>query len=260
MQMQATNVVPGTVSFVGAGPGDPELLTIKGRKAIAEAALVLYTGSLVPPEVVACAAPDAEVCDSASLTLAQCHALMRATALAGRPVARVHTGDPSLYSAVREQVALLEADGIPWRIIPGVTAACAAAAAAGVGFSVPEVTQSLIITRLEGRTPVPASERLGALAAHGTAMAIYLSSARPEALQEELLSTLPPETPILCAHRVGWPEERLVRTPLGELAACVHQHGLNHQTVFLILPDAKGRGAPSRLYDAGFSHTFRKQV
>ena len=128
----ARGAAPGLVSFVGAGPGDPELLTIKGRKAIEEASLVLYAGSLVPPDVVACAAPGVPVVDSAPLTLEQCHDLVRRTALAGGPVARVHTGDPSLYGALREQARLLDQDGIPWRVIPGVTAACAAAAAAGV--------------------------------------------------------------------------------------------------------------------------------
>ena len=164
----ARGAAPGLVSFVGAGPGDPELLTIKGRKAIEEASLVLYAGSLVPPDVVACAAPGVPVVDSAPLTLEQCHDLVRRTALAGGPVARVHTGDPSLYGALREQARLLDQDGIPWRVIPGVTAACAAAAAAGVTFTVPEVTQSLIITRMEGRTPVPEREALHLLAAHGT--------------------------------------------------------------------------------------------
>lgn len=248
---------PGLVSFVGAGPGDPELLTLKGRKAIEEAALVLYAGSLVPREVVACAAPDAIVRDSAPLTLAQSHALVRETALAGKAVARVHTGDPSLYGALCEQAALLDAEGIPWRVIPGVTAACAAAAAAGVSFTVPEVTQSLVISRLEGRTPMPPGERLEKLAAHGTSMAVYLSAAGAETLQEKLLQALPPETTVICAHRVGWPDEQLVRTPLGELAACARRHNFARQTVFLILPGEGREGAPSRLYDARFSHGFR---
>ena len=126
---KSENAKTGMVFFVGAGPGDPELLTLKGRKAIEGAGLVLYAGSLVPPEVVACAGPDARVADSAPLTLEECHQLVRETALAGKDVARVHTGDPSLYGALREQIALLERDGIPWQVIPGVTAACAAAAA-----------------------------------------------------------------------------------------------------------------------------------
>ncbi|MBO4301719.1 MAG: cobalt-precorrin-4/precorrin-4 C(11)-methyltransferase, partial [Desulfovibrio sp.] len=200
-------VAPGLVSFVGAGPGDPELLTIKGRKAIAEAALVLYTGSLVPAAVVACASPNAVIQDSAPLTLEQCHVLMREASLAGKLVARVHTGDPSLYGCLQEQTKLLDADGIPWRVIPGVTAACAAAAAAGLSFTIPEAAQSLIITRMKGETPVPDNEKLPALAAHKTSMAIYLSANRAEEVQKSLLRSLPAETPILCAHRVGWPDE-----------------------------------------------------
>lgn len=246
------------VSFVGAGPGDPELLTIKGRRAIAEAALVLYAGSLVPPEVVACAAPGAIVRDSSPLTLGQCHALVREAAFAGRPVARVHTGDPTLYGALREQAALLDADGIPWRVIPGVTAACAAAAAAGVSLTVPEVTQTCILSRLEGRTPVPSGESLAALAAHGSSLAVYLSAGEAPALQSALSRCLPPDTPVLCAHKVGWPQERLAWTPLSRLAETVADLGLASQTVFLILPGRTRRGAPSRLYDKGFSHGRRQ--
>lgn len=248
----------GLVSFVGAGPGDPELLTIKGRKAIEDAGLVLYSGSLVPPEVVACARPDARVADSAPLTLEQCHALMRDAALAGKNVARVHTGDPSLYGALREQTRLLDGDGIPWRVIPGVTACCAAAAAAGVTFTVPEVTQSLIISRLEGRTPMPDHEHLAALAAHQTSLAVYLSAQSAPLLQAELARSLPPETPVLCACRVGWPDQRLYWTRLEDLARCVKERGITRQTVFLILPGELQKGAASRLYAADFSHGRRK--
>lgn len=249
---------PGLVSFVGAGPGDPELLTLKGRKAIEEAALVLYAGSLVPPQVVACAAPDVPVVDSAPLSLEECHALVRRTALEGGTVARVHTGDPALYGTLREQTRLLDADGIPWRVIPGVTAACAAAAAAGVTFTVPEVTQSLVITRMEGRTPVPEREAVRRLAAHGTSMAIYLSAASSEALQADLLCHMPPETPVLCACRVGWPDQRLIWATAGTLARCVAEHGLTRQTVFLILPGQNAPDTCSQLYASGFSHGYRQ--
>lgn len=254
---QQSGITPGIVTFVGAGPGDPDLMTIKGRKAIEQAALVLYAGSLVPREVVACAPPNAMVVDSAPLNLEQCHALVRATALEGRAVARVHTGDPSLYGALREQAALLDADGIPWRVVPGVTAACAAAAAAGITFTVPEVTQSLIISRLEGRTPVPPREHLHLLAQHGASMAVYLSAASAQALQDELSRSLPPETEIFCAHMVSWPEEQLHWTTLGELAQCITRHNLTRQTVFLVLPAESREGAPSRLYAADFSHGYR---
>ena len=250
---------PGLVTFVGAGPGDPELLTIKGRKAIAGADLVLYAGSLVPPEVVACARPGAMVLESAPLTLEECHARVRETALAGGLVARVHTGDPSLYGALREQAALLDADGIPWRVIPGGTAACAAAAAAGVSFSIPGVSQSLILCRTPGRTPVPECESLAALASHRTAMAVYLSAQAAGRMAEELGRELAPETPVLCAQRVGWPGERLVWTSLAALPACVEENGFDRQTIFLILPGESGAGeARSCLYAPGFSHSWRR--
>lgn len=252
---------PGLVTFVGAGPGDPELLTIKGRNAIAEAELVLYAGSLVPPAVVACARPGVPVLDSAPLTLEECHARVRETALAGGRVARVHTGDPSLYGALREQAALLDGDGIPWRVIPGVTAACAAAAAAGVSFSIPGQRQSLILCRAAGRTPVPERESLAALAAHGSAMAVYLSAPAASRMAEELGTVLPPETPVVCAQRVGWPDERLVWTTLAELAACVEENGFDRQTIFLILPGEEAAGgARSRLYAPDFCHGWRREI
>lgn len=251
---------PGLVSFVGAGPGDPELLTIKGRDAIAEADLVLYAGSLVPREVVACARAGATVVDSAPLTLEECHARVREVALAGGLVARVHTGDPCLYGALREQAALLDADGIPWRVIPGVTAACAAAAAAGVSFSIPGVSQSLILCRVAGRTPVPERESLAALAAHHTSLAVYLSAAQAGRMAEELGRELAPETPVLCAQRVGWPEQRLVWTTLAKLADCVAQNGFDRQTIFLVLPGELAAGsARSCLYAPDFGHGFRPE-
>lgn len=255
---QAPGQAPGLVSFVGAGPGDPELLTLKGRKAIESAALVLYAGSLVPPQVVACAAPGVPVVDSAPLSLEECHTLVRRTALAGGPVARVHTGDPSLYGTLREQVRLLDADGIPWRVIPGVTAACAAAAAAGVTFTVPEITQSLVITRMEGRTPVPEREAVRHLAAHGASLAVYLSAGASEALQADLLCHMPPETPVLCACRVGWPDQRLIWATAGTLARCAAEHGLERQTVFLVLPGQNAPDTCSQLYASDFSHGYRQ--
>ncbi|MDR2745788.1 MAG: precorrin-4 C(11)-methyltransferase [Desulfovibrio sp.] len=250
--------MPGLVSFVGAGPGDPELMTVKGRKAIEEAGLVLYAGSLVPSGAVAGARADARVLDSAPLTLEECHALVKEASFAGERVARVHTGDPSLYGALREQADLLDRDGIPWRVIPGVTAACAAAAAAGITFTVPELTQSLVITRLEGRTPMPEREKIRHLAAHQSSLAVYLAGRDASRLRGELLRALSPATPVLCAHLVGWPEERLVWTDVENLARCVEENRLENDTVFLVLP-AEGRtGACSRLYAADFRHSFRE--
>ena len=250
------------VYFIGAGPGDPELLTVKGQRLIGEADLVLYAGSLVPAQVVACAKAGARVADSAPLNLEETHALIMDTVRAGGTVARVHTGDPALYGAIREQMELLERDGAEYAVVPGVTAGFAAAAAACRSYTVPEVTQTLIFTRIAGKTPVPEGEALRKLAAHGSAMCIYLSAGDPEGVQSELLAGgLAQSTLVVMAYRVGWAEEKVVETELGRLAQTARENGFTRQTVFLILPgqgaEDAGR-AKSLLYDENFKHMYRK--
>ena len=246
------------VSFVGAGPGDPELITVRGRRVIEEADLVLYAGSLVPREVVACARAEARVEDSSSMTLEETHALMKETVRKGGLVARVHTGDPSLYGAVQEQTALLEQDGISYQVIPGVTVAFAAAAAAGVSFTLPEKTQSLILTRLEGRTLVPERERLREMARHQASMAVYLSTGDPEGVVRELRAGGYPEgTPVVMAYRVGWPDEKVVFAHLSNLQEIVSREAITRQAVFLVLPGQGEDPAFSRLYSKDFQHGFR---
>jgi len=249
------------VYFIGAGPGDPELVTVKGQRLISEADLVLYAGSLVPKAVVACAKENARVEDSAPLNLEETHELMMETIRKDGMVARVHTGDPALYGAIREQMELLDRDGVEYEVIPGVTAGFAAAAAACRSYTVPEVTQTLIFTRLAGRTPVPESEELRKLAAHGSAMCIYLSAGDPEGIQRELeAGGLSPSTLVVMAYRVGWPEERMVEAELATLAKTARQEQFTRQTVFLVLP---GQGiedagtAKSLLYDKSFKHGYR---
>ncbi len=250
----------GTVWFIGAGPGDPDLITVKGKRLIEKADLVLYAGSLVPPSLVASAKAEARVVDSAPLNLEETHALMRETALWGGLVARVHTGDPALYGAIREQMELLRADGVNYAVVPGVSAAFAAAAAAGASFTVPGLAQSLCITRLSGRTPVPDGQSVKELARHKGSLAVYLSAADAGGLQNELEEAgLPPETPVVIAYRVGWPEEKLTRCALSELAAVTAEDGVDRQTVFLVLPGETGQGGErSSLYDSSFSHGYRK--
>jgi precorrin-4/cobalt-precorrin-4 C11-methyltransferase len=247
----------GKVYFIGAGPGDPELITVKGQRIISEAGLVLYAGSLVPEAVIAGAMKNAKVENSASMSLQETHELMLAHARAGEVVARVHTGDPSLYGAVREQARLLEKDGIEYEVVPGVTSACAAAAASSASFTVPGGTQTMILTRMEGRTPVPESESLAKLAAHNSAMAIYLSAGNPSGIQEQLLAGgMSPDTPVILGYRIGWPEEESVETTLKNLAETATEKQFKRQTVFLILP-GKDAGE-SLLYDASFTHMFRE--
>lgn len=246
------------VYFIGAGPGDPGLVTVRGQALIEQADLVLYAGSLVPEALVARAKPGARVVDSAPLSLDETHALMRDTVRAKGLVARVHTGDPSLYGSMREQMALLEQDGISYAVVPGITAALATAALAQVSLTVPEITQSLIITRLAGRTPVPKQEQLRALASHGTSMAIYLSAGKTSELTRELRAAgLPDTTTIVVGHKVGHPQEQVLRTTLADLEQLMAKHQFSRQVMFLVLPGEAAPVTKSRLYAADFGHEFR---
>lgn len=250
------------VYFIGAGPGDPELVTVKGQRLISEADLVLYAGSLVPEAVIQCAKEDARVENSASMNLEETHTTMMETIRSGGMVARVHTGDPSLFGAIREQMALLDRDEATYEVIPGVTAGFAAAAAATRSYTVPEKTQTLIFTRLAGRTPVPESEDLSKLASHGSAMVVYLSAGNPQGIQDALLEGgYPLTTLIVMAYRVGWPDQKVVECELGQLAETANCNDFNRQTVFMVLPGQGGldsTDAKSLLYDESFAHMYRK--
>ena len=249
----------GKVWFIGAGPGDPELITVKAARLIASADLVVFAGSLVPRALFE--GISATVIDSAPLSLPETHALLRDCAKAGGLAARVHTGESALFGAVREQAALLDADGIDWDVVPGVSSAFATAAAAKVSLTVPGGPQTFIITRLSGRTPVAEAEALPKLAAHGASLAVLLSAAEPERVQAELLEGgYAPDTLVVLGHKVGWPGGEVVRTSLADLAGAARSHGFTRQTVFLILPgqDLPPNASQSRLYDPGFSHGWRE--
>ncbi len=246
------------IYFIGAGPGDPELITIKGQRYIKEADLVLYAGSLVPKESVACAKENAKVVDSSSMTLEETHAMVLETVRSGGTVARVHTGDPSLYGAIKEQMILLDRDDISYEVIPGVTVAFAAAAAARISFTLPEKAQTLILTRLAGRTTVPDRERLRDLSRHNTSLAVYLSAADPDGVVEELLAGgYSEDTPVVVAYRVGWPDEMIITTYISALSKAVKGADIHNQAVFLVLPGQRDDPVFSRLYSTEFSHGFR---
>ncbi len=250
----------GEVVFVGAGPGAPDLVTVRGARVIAEADVVVWASSLVDPGVVAGARPDAEVIDSAGLTLEAMTALYERARDEGLLVARVHTGDPSIYGATAEQRAVCDQIGIPHRTVPGVSAFSAAAAAVGAEVTMPEVSQSLILTRLEGgRTPMPERETVRGFAAHGATMALYLSAARNKVLQAELLAGgYPGDTPCVVGHRVTWPDELVLRCRLDELSATMRAHRLWKHTVVLVGPAlAPTASTRSHLYHPGFRHEFR---
>jgi len=245
------------VHFVGAGPGDPELLTLKAARLLAQADLVIYPGSLTPGAVTAMARPGAALLDSASMTLEETHAAIRDEVARGGRVVRLQAGDPALYGTVAEQARLLEAEGIGYAVVPGVTAASAASAALRIPATAPEVTQTLVLTRLGGRTPVPETEALASLAAHRSALAVYLSSHAPESVRAELLAGgHDPETTVAVAHRVGWPEEELHLSTVQGFPELVRERGLTSQTLFLVLPGHKA-ATRSKLYDPSFDHGAR---
>ncbi|NTV65689.1 MAG: precorrin-4 C(11)-methyltransferase, partial [Oscillochloris sp.] len=214
----------GTVYFIGAGPGAPDLITVRGRALIEQADLVLYADSLVQASVAGLARkPGARIVGSSDLHLAQIVDLMAEAAQGGAMVARVHTGDPALYGATHEQMRLLAAQGVPYVVVPGVTAAFAAAARLGVELTVPELTQTIILSRAAGRTPVPAREALRGLAAHGASLALYLSVDQIEQVVAELLAggSYSAETPAAVVYRVSWPDEQVITGSLAEIAAAV---------------------------------------
>jgi len=250
------------VSFIGAGPGDPELITLKAVDRIRRAGLILYAGSLVPPAIFRphTSLPEEKIINSAPLSLDETHAHIKAAVQRGEDVARIHTGDPSLYGAIHEQMTLLEADGIAYEVIPGISSAMAAAAALRIEYTSPGVTQTVIFTRMAGKTPVPESERLASLAGHQATMVIFLSAGKAKEVQEELLTHYPPATPVAVAYRVGWPEEACYRTTLDRLAALVEDKKITRQALIIVgkVVDRKAlQDARSRLYDKTYAHGYR---
>ena len=255
---------PGTVVFLGAGPGDPELLTLRGKAVIEQADLIIYADSLVHPGISAFARRKAEIVGSSSRTLEEITELMIAAARHGKLVARVQSGDPSIYGAIHEQMALLERAGISYTVVPGVSSAFAAAAALKTELTVPDVSQTVIFTRLPSRTTMPEKERLSEIAAHGGTLVLFLSVTAIERVARELLSAeYPPDTPAAVVHRVTWDDELVLRGTLADIAPQARAHGLKKQALILVgaaLGEQLGRGPAtqrSSLYDGSYSHSFR---
>jgi len=253
----------GSVVFIGAGPGAPGLLTLDAVEALRAADLVLYADSLVSPELARFLRPGVPFEGTKERHLDAIAARMIAAARAGQRVARVHSGDPALYGAITEQIALLRQADVPYRIIPGVSSVFAAAAALGVELTVPDVAQTIIMTRAAGRTGMPAGESLRALAAHGTTLAILLGITRIRQLVADLLAGgYAPETPAAALYRVSWPDEAIVRGTLADLATAVKAAGWSRQALILVgraIDPALQDGAHrSHLYAATYSHRFRR--
>jgi precorrin-4/cobalt-precorrin-4 C11-methyltransferase len=248
------------VYFIGVGPGDPELLTVKGQRIIQAADVIIYADSLIPAEILRLAKPTAEIIATSGLTLEEIVPLMIDRVQAHKSVARLHSGDLTLYSAVNEQVQSLCAAQISCQLIPGISVFQAAAAELQVELTVPELVQTIILTRIQGRaSAMPATETLASLAAHRSSLCLYLAAGQIEEAQRQLLLHYPPETPVAICYRVSWPDAKISIVPLDQLATTSTEQGLLRSTMYLISPALAQvkDAARSRLYHPSHSHIFR---
>lgn len=248
----------GHIEIVGAGPGDPELISVRGKHMLQKADLILYAGSLVPRELTLYAKPGATVRSSAGMTLEEQFDIMKKFYDRGLFVVRLHTGDPCIYGAIAEQMAFFDRYGMSYHITPGISSFQAAAAALRSQFTIPEQVQSIILTRGEGRTPMPEKEKLHMLARSQSTMCIYLSAAIVEQVQEELLQAYPPETPVAACYKLTWKEEKIYRGQLKDLAKIVRDNNLTLTTLLVVGDAIDHREGLSRLYSHEFKHLFRK--
>lgn len=248
------------VYFVGAGPGDPELITLKGRRLLDEAKVVIYAGSLVNPELLK--GIKAKIFDSAKMNLDEIIDVMAGAIKKGKTAVRLHTGDTSFYSAISEQIERLRALSIEYEVIPGVSSAMAGAAVLKQELTIPEISQTVIFTRMEGRTPVPDSEKLGELAKHRSTMVVFLSIGMIEKVREELLQGYDEETPFVVIEKASWPEQKVVKGRLKEIVEVVKESGIKKTALIYIGDSLRASevslGKESKLYDKDFTHGYRK--
>ncbi|WP_139187858.1 precorrin-4 C(11)-methyltransferase [Bacillus tuaregi] len=254
------------IYIVGAGPGDPDLITVKGLNILQQADVILYTDSLVNEELIAKAKPEAEVLKTAGMNLEEIVSVMVDRVKAGKMVARIHTGDPSMYGAIMEQMAQLKKEGIGYEVIPGVSSVFASAAAIGAELTIPDLTQTLILTRAEGRTPVPEFEKLRDLASHHCTIALFLSATLTKKVVNELQAAgWQDDTPVAVIQRASWPDQKIVRTTLVNLDEAMKVNGIRKHAMILagwaLDPNIYEKDEyRSKLYDASFTHGFRKGV
>ncbi len=246
------------VTIVGAGPGDPELITRKGYRAVQEADVVIYAGSLVNPAILEACKEGAEIHNSATMNLDEVLEVMKASKEAGKSVVRLHTGDPAIYGAIQEQMDALEKMGITYEVIPGVSSFLATAAALKQEYTLPNVSQTVIITRLEGRTPMPEKEKLRFLAEHQATMCIFLSVQMLDQVVAELeAGGYPKETPVAIVVRASWPDQRIIRGTLETIAAQALEAGVMRQAMIVVSHVLNSEYELSKLYDKGFAHMYR---
>ncbi len=248
----------GKVFFIGAGPGDPELITLKGEKLLNVADLVIYAGSLVNEELLGFCKSDAVKYNSASMNLSEIVNLMVDYAKEGKTVVRLHTGDPSLYGAIFEQMVELDRHNVPYEVVPGVSSAFAGAALLKREFTVPGISQTVIFTRFSGRTPVPEKERLSELARHRASMVIFLSISMIDEVVSALLNGFEKDTPVAVVYRASWSDEWIIRGRLDDISEKVKESGIKRQALIYVGDFLDPRDFDySKLYDADFEHGFR---
>jgi len=247
------------VYFIGAGPGDPELITVRGKSLLEKADVVIYAGSLVNPQLLK--GIKAKAYNSASMTLDEITEIIMDSVKQGKLVVRLHSGDTSFYSAISEQIERLRELNIEYEVVPGVSSAMAGAAALGQELTIPEVSQTVIFTRMEGRTPVPESEKISELAKHKATMVIFLSVGMIERVRDELLKGYTEDTPVVILEKATWPEQKIIRGKLKELVKLVKEAGIK-KTALIYVGEAlraseKSLGKESRLYHKDFKHGYR---
>ena len=247
------------IQFVGAGPGAEDLITVRGAKLLEQADVVVYAGSLVNPAHLARTKQGCQIYDSASMTLEQVMDVMIPAAQEGKLVVRLHTGDPSIYGAIREQMDVLDEQGIAYDVCPGVSSFCGAAAALKAEYTLPNVSQSVILTRMEGRTPVPEKEQIEAFAAHGATMVIFLSAGQLARLSERLIAGgYAPDTPAAIVYKATWPDEKVVRTTVADLAEAGAREGITKTALITVGGFLGTEYERSKLYDPAFTTEFRE--
>ncbi|MBR2777815.1 MAG: precorrin-4 C(11)-methyltransferase [Prevotella sp.] len=248
----------GHIEIVGAGPGDPDLVSVRGRKMLERADLILYAGSLVPKALTECHKPGAMVRSSADMNLEEQCALMKEHYDKGHFIVRLHTGDPCIFGAIQEQMAFFDQQGMHYHITPGISSFLAAAAELQSQFTIPERTQTIILTRGEGRTPMPEKEQLHLLAKSQSTMCIFLSAAIVDDVQRELLEEYPEDTPVAACYHLTWPDQKIYRGKLKDLAKIVHDNKLTLTTMLVVGEAIDNRQGLSALYDKHFTHLFRQ--
>ena len=246
------------VHIVGAGPGDPELITRKGYRLVQEADVVIYAGSLVNPEILKGCKEGCEIHNSASMSLDDVLAVTKARVAEGKTVVRLHTGDPAIYGAIQEQMDALKEMGITYDVTPGVSSFLATAAALQQEYTLPNVTQTVIITRMEGRTPMPEKEKLSMLASHGATMCIFLSVQMIDKVAAELIEGgYDKTTPVAIVVKASWPDQRIIRGTLETIADVVAKEGVIRQAMIVVSRVLDTDYELSKLYDKGFAHMYR---